>query len=240
MYSLSWDLIRSIAYFAFVSATLSTPSSNWTYRIPSKVQNGTAHARFEIDTSGGNLSLSSRQTLDAPHLNRINANSFDWWYFDAVDEDNPHTSLVVTFFTSSATAFPFLDRDEDSVLIAFVWASFANGSSWAGYLPSSLATVDIGGKGKQASLGIWEDTGFRWNALKEDLSAYEVILDAPELEVKGRLGLVAVSMYHFFVFVFFAANSNYLGSAVEITSSFTLWDSREYHIFTDCSSYRVG
>lgn len=186
------------------------------------------------------MSLSSRQTLDAPHLNRINANSFDWWYYDAVDEDNPHTSLVVTFFTSSATAFPFLDPDEDSVLIAFVWASFANGSSWAGYLPSSLATVDIGGKGKQASLGIWEDTGFRWNALKEDLSAYEVVLNVPELEVKGRLGLVAVSMYHFFVFVFFAANSNYLGSAVEITSSFTLWDSREYHIFTDCSSYRVG
>ncbi|KAK5807015.1 hypothetical protein VI817_001273 [Penicillium citrinum] len=162
-----------------------------TYRIPSKVQNGTAHARFEVDTFGGNLSLSSRQSFDAPQVNRINSDSFDWWYFDVVDEYNPLISLVVTFFKSSASAFPFLDPNEDSVLTAYVWVSFGNGPSWAGYLPASLALVDIGGK--QASLGIWEGSGFQWNALKEDLSAYEVVIDAPELEIKGRLDLVAIA-----------------------------------------------
>lgn len=140
-FKLSWAVIM-----ATLTSALSTPTAHSIYRILAEVQNGTAHARFEIDTPRGNLGDQSRLTLDAPQLNTINASVYDWWYFDAVAEDNPHESLVVAFFTSSVAAFPFLDPKEESVLNVFVWASFANGSSWAVSTPATLATVSIGGE----------------------------------------------------------------------------------------------
>lgn len=181
-----------------ISSAFSTHfPSHSIYRIPAKVQNGTAHARFEIDTSGGVLGVPSRQNLDAPQLDVINSSTFDWWYFDAVAEDDPRESLVVTFFTATAAAFPFLDPQEESVLIAYAWASFANGSTWAAYLPATLAKIDIGkddlGDGNWSS-GVWEKTGFQWAALNEELSVYEVLIDSPELSVQGKLGLVSVSL----------------------------------------------
>lgn len=181
-----------------ISSAFSTHfPSHSIYRIPAKVQNGTAHARFEIDTPGGVLGVPSRQNLDAPQLDVINSSTFDWWYFDAVAEDDPRESLVVTFFTATAAAFPFLDPQEESVLIAYAWASFANGSTWAAYLPATLAKIDIGKDelgDENWSSGVWEKTGFQWAALNEDLSVYEVSIDSPDLSVQGKLGLVSVGL----------------------------------------------
>lgn len=195
--TLSWAVIlTAAASFApgFASAFSTTHS---TYRIPATVQNEPAYVRFEVDTPGGILGIQSRQSLDAPMLDSINSSVFDWWYFDAVSLDDPRESLVLTFFTATADAFPFLDSTQKSVLIAYAWASFSNGSSWAGYLPATLATVDIGGDGEadgNVSSGMWEDTGFRWNASKEDLSAYEISVDSPELDVKGTLSFTSVRL----------------------------------------------
>ncbi|KAJ5409116.1 Hydroxyneurosporene synthase [Penicillium cosmopolitanum] len=197
--TLSWAVIlTAAASFApgFASAFSTTHS---TYRIPATVQNEPAYVRFEVDTPGGILGIQSRQSLDAPMLDSINSSVFDWWYFDAVSLDDPRESLVLTFFTATADAFPFLDSTQKSVLIAYAWASFSNGSSWAGYLPATLATVDIGGDGEadgNVSSGMWEDTGFRWNASKEDLSAYEISVDSPELDVKGTLSFTSRAPPH--------------------------------------------
>lgn len=196
VFTLSWAVILTgVATFApgFASAF----SLYSTYRIPATVQNEPAHARFEVDTPGGVLGNQSRQSLDAPMLDLINSSVFDWWYFDAVSLKDPRESLVLTFFTATADAFPFLDSTEESVLIAYAWASFRNGSSWAGYIPATLATVDIGGNGEadgNVSSGLWKDTGFRWNSLIEDLSAYEVLVDSPELNVKGKLSFTSVRL----------------------------------------------
>jgi hypothetical protein len=123
---------------------------------------------------------------------------------DAVSLDDPRESLVLTLFTATADAFPFLNSTQESVLIAYGWASFRNGSSWAGYLPATLATVDIGGDGEaggNASSGMWKNTGFRWNASKEDLSAYEISVDSPELDVKGTLSFTSVRLLSICLFL---------------------------------------
>ncbi|KAJ5683666.1 uncharacterized protein N7477_000011 [Penicillium maclennaniae] len=158
---------------------------DWKYLISSQVQNGTSQVRFDISTSEATLSSEALLKLDGPQVSSINASVFDWWYFDAVSESDPGDSIVVTFFTSSATAFPFLDPSGSSVLIAYLWASFANGTVFSEYIPATVATVAGGDSAKPPSSGNWGSTGFSWTALNEDLSEYEVVIASEEIQVEG-------------------------------------------------------
>lgn len=190
-------LVTSQATFTFPRNTTSHVLSDrgpdsWSYRIPSHVQNGTGQARFNISTPGKTLDTESLLKLDAPQLSLINASVFDWWSFDAVSDTNPRESLVVTFFTSSAAAFPFLDSTESSVLIAYLWASFDNGTVFADFVPATMATVAGGGGARTPSSGEWSSTGFRWAALKDDLSQYEIVVGSEKMQVEGRFTLNSV------------------------------------------------
>lgn len=127
-------------------------------------------------------------------MNFVNASVYDWWYFDAVSDTNSAESLVVTLFTSTAEAFPFLNPNETSVLIAYVWASFANGSTYADYVPASLAAVAGGDAAQYPSEGVWDSTGFSWTAAKDDLSQYEVVISSDVLGIDGTLSLSSVSV----------------------------------------------
>lgn len=166
-------------------------SEDWLYRIPSEVQNGTSQARFSVSTPGSTISTQALLSLDAPQLSLVNASVFDWWYFDAVSDIDSRESLVVTLFTSTANAFPFLNPNETSVLIAYIWASFANGTIYADYVPATVATVSGGDQAPNPSSGGWSSTGFNWTALKDDLSQYEVVVSSEKLQVD--LSLTSVS-----------------------------------------------
>lgn len=164
----------------------------WKHLISSRVHNGTSQVRFDISTPGATLTADALLQLDSPQVTSINASVFDWWYFDAVSDTNPGDSFVVTFFTSSATAFPFLDPSESSILIAYLWASFANGTVFSEFLPATFATV-AGGDGAAApSMGNWSSTGFSWTAQKEDLSRYEINIASEKIQVEGRFTLSSV------------------------------------------------
>lgn len=164
----------------------------WNHLISSRVQNGTSQVRFDISTPGAILTTDALLKLDSPQVTSINASVFDWWYFDAVSDTNPGDSFVVTFFTSSATAFPFLDSRESSILIAYLWASFANGTVFSEFLPATFATV-AGGDGAAApSMGNWSSAGFSWTAQKEDLSRYEINIASEKIQVEGRFTLSSV------------------------------------------------
>lgn len=164
----------------------------WNYVISSQEQNGTSQVRFDIPTPGATLSSQALLKLDSPQVALINASVFDWWYFDAVSESDPGESFVVTFFTSSATAFPFLSSNESSILIAYLWASFANGTVFSQFVPATLATVTGGDAAEFPSTGNWSSAGFSWTALKEDLSEYEIIIASKEMQVEGRFTLNSV------------------------------------------------
>ncbi|KAJ5595592.1 Hydroxyneurosporene synthase [Penicillium hispanicum] len=172
-------------------------SSRWSYRIPSHAQNGTALARFNIATPDmTTLDTETLLSLDAPHLSNVTDSAFDWWYFDAVSETDPRDSFVVTFFTSSATAFPFLDPTESSILIAYLWASFANGTVFSDYVPATLATVAGGEDAKFPSAGKWASTGFNWLALDAELSEYQIIIASERMQVEGRVSLSSQAAPH--------------------------------------------
>lgn len=175
------------------SLRASRDTSSGSYKIPSAVQNGTSKAQFEIPTPTITLDIETLFRLDAPQIDSINGSVFDWWYFDAVSETNPDDSLVVTFFSSSAEAFPFLDANETSVLNVWLWASFANGTIFADSVPATVATVTGADGAGTNSSGEWSSTGFSWAALTEDLSQYEIIIASQKLQVEGRLTLTSVS-----------------------------------------------
>ncbi|KAJ6151336.1 Hydroxyneurosporene synthase, partial [Penicillium chermesinum] len=162
---------------------------NWEYSIPSEVQHGSSSARFNISTPDTALSQHDLRMLDAPQVANITEAVFDWWYFDAVSETNPKESIVVILFSSSANAFPWLDKDLDSVLVAYLWASFGNGTVFAHYVPATLATVTGGDDTVHSSSGDWSSTGFSWTSRSRDLSQYEVRLESREMHVKGRVAL---------------------------------------------------
>ncbi|KAJ5638173.1 hypothetical protein N7490_008052 [Penicillium lividum] len=155
-----------------------------TYEIPREIQNGTANARFKIPTPNETLNTTTRLILDTPQISKVTTTSFDWWYFDAVSTTTPAESLTITLFTSSSSAFPWLDSSESSVLIAYLWASFANGSVFEEYLPATIATLSESSSAVASSSGLWSDTGFTWVA-GEELSSYRVTVDSEEMGVYG-------------------------------------------------------
>ncbi|PWY75934.1 hypothetical protein BO83DRAFT_387922 [Aspergillus eucalypticola CBS 122712] len=67
--------------------------------------------------------------LESPKLSEVNTTVFEWWYFDAVSSTNPNASIVLTFFTTTATAFPAVPQNLSSVLLTYVWATLPNGTT---------------------------------------------------------------------------------------------------------------
>lgn len=171
--------------------------TNWTYNIPRTIQNGTSTANLHIHTPNKLHTESALLSLEKPQISKVTSTSFDWWYFDAISSTNPHESLTVTLFSASATAFPWLDSTEDSVLIAYLWATFANGSSFADYVPATLASVSgeeaAAAATAAASAGQWKGTGFSWNAIGDNFENYEVIVQSQEMGVYGTFRLESVS-----------------------------------------------
>ena len=187
-------LLLSVIAEALTAFPRQKDLSQWAYRIPSHVQNGASRAQFNIATPDITaLDTDTLLSLDAPKISRVNNSVFDWWYFDAVSETDPRDSFVVTFFTSSAAAFPFLDPAESSVLIAYLWVSFANGTVFSDYVPATLATVTGGRNAEYSSAGNWSSTGFSWMAYDEDLSEYEITIASEKMQVEGRVSLSSVS-----------------------------------------------
>ncbi|KAJ5456530.1 hypothetical protein N7530_011804 [Penicillium desertorum] len=158
-------------------------SHSGSYQIPSAVQNGTSKARFDIPTP--------ETTLDIETLFRLctSDRSYQWLRVRLVT--NRDDSLVLTFFSSSAEAFPFLDANETSVLNVWLWASFANGTVFADSVPATVATVTGADAAGTNSSGEWSSTGFSWAALTENLSQYEIIISSEKLQVEGRLTLTS-------------------------------------------------
>ncbi|GFF82314.1 hypothetical protein IFM53868_03431 [Aspergillus udagawae] len=128
-------------------------------------------------------------TLSEPKVRPINTTVFDWWYFDAVSSSTPNVSIVVTLFTSTPTAFPFLppsNASSSSVLLAYLWISFANGTSYAAFADASLATVDAAGG---AIRGVWHGSGFSWTGSEE--GKYEIVIDGAGVNGSMRLSSAA-------------------------------------------------
>ncbi|KAJ5339286.1 hypothetical protein N7452_006014 [Penicillium brevicompactum] len=170
--------------------------SNGIHEVPSIVHDGPSTPNFELETLTSTLEAKNLLSLDAPQLDFINGSVFDWWYFDAVSENNPDESLVLTFFSSTAAAFPFLAANQSSILTVWIWASFANGTIFADYVPATVARLaGVDGASTTAS-GNWFPTGFGWQASTDPQFKYEVTIASEKLQVHGKFTLTSTVPYH--------------------------------------------
>ncbi|RDL41510.1 uncharacterized protein BP5553_01489 [Venustampulla echinocandica] len=149
--------------------------------IPSQVSTGNIVANF----------VSSQFGFDGPQLSAVNSTSFDWWYFDAVSPDLK-TSIVVVFFTSLSSGFPFITPSPDVTSVA-IFYSFTNGTVGAIGVPASGAVVSTVADGSQ---GYFKGVEATWVGAP-DMSYYQVDVNAPALGVVGRLKLQTKAPAHY-------------------------------------------
>ncbi|KAJ7486776.1 hypothetical protein FB451DRAFT_1228014 [Mycena latifolia] len=152
------------------------------YHIPSGISNSTSDAEFDSCVTG----------LDAPKVHPINASAFDWWYFDVVSTTpGSLASIVVVFFTSSASALPNMGPS-NTTSFAQVSGSFPNGTVFVQQAYGDGATVAVDGND---SSGNWHGIGFSWNYTPAE--GYTILIDAPEIDVKGMISFKSVAPAHY-------------------------------------------
>ncbi|KAI9046947.1 hypothetical protein LZ554_009022 [Drepanopeziza brunnea f. sp. 'monogermtubi'] len=150
-------------------------------RIPSQVATGDIQAFF----------TSSQAGLDAPHLSAVNASSFNWWYFDVFSPDLDK-SLVIVFFTTLGSAFPFVPTSEVVTQVG-IYATFPNGTFAGKYLDAAEAVITTDGNGAS---GDFVGSGAKFQGAP-DLSTYSISADSPANGIVGTFHLKARAPPHY-------------------------------------------
>ncbi|MCJ1420335.1 hypothetical protein MMC32_006692 [Xylographa parallela] len=147
-----------------------------------------------VNGSSDALFTSSAYGLDAPKVETINDTSYEWWYFDAVSEDQK-SSVVITFLVAPATGFPQSGSPDNAILSATIALSYPGQEfvSWLSSVPATEATVVSIGNGAS---GVWEGSGMDFIGTP-DLSTYVVNVDSPSIGVKGFMSLRSLAPAHY-------------------------------------------
>lgn len=143
-----------------------------------------------VNGSSNALFTSSAFGLDAPKVIPVNTTSYDWWYFDAVSEDQQY-NVVITFLIAPASGFLSSGASNNAILKTAIFLSYPGQElSYFTSLPASEAKVVSVGNGAS---GTWEGTGTGFVGTP-DLNYYVVYVDSPSIGVKGYMSLQSVSL----------------------------------------------
>jgi hypothetical protein len=151
--------------------------------IPPDPANASSIVQFNSTGSG----------LDGPHVSPINATTWDWWYFDAVAEDQSN-QVVVVFYTGQPPIGSSPNELPVQLLIGIPGSPILppNGSVSAEALASQAEITTIG----QGASGKWDGTGFSFKG-EPDLRRYVIEVDAPSIVpnggIKGSITFESVS-----------------------------------------------
>ncbi|KAJ7445613.1 hypothetical protein FB451DRAFT_1412642 [Mycena latifolia] len=110
---------------------------------------------------------------------------------DVATDPGSLASAVVVFYTTTATAFPFFPP-ADTITLAQISVSFPNGTIFNTIVPADGATVT---SEDNVSTGDWHNSGFSWTHTGD--SVYTVVIDAPDIGVKGNISLQSVAPTHY-------------------------------------------
>ncbi|KAL2814859.1 hypothetical protein BDW59DRAFT_166998 [Aspergillus cavernicola] len=137
--------------------------------------------------------ISGPDAFDGPKVIPINQTTFDWWYFDTVQEPNANgesgqPSFAITFHSTGPDGFdpltglfPFGSPPSDNLIqINLAWP---DGKTDAWVLAGGEAIFTINGDGTSAN---YTGTGCSFEGAP-DLSEYSVYIDAPEKGIVGSL-----------------------------------------------------
>ncbi|KAL4963061.1 uncharacterized protein BDV14DRAFT_95822 [Aspergillus stella-maris] len=177
---------------AFALTTATTTATASTVIVPDHAVNAPSNAQF----------ISNHTAFDGPKVFPINASTWDWWYFDAVQvspdtNSTDQASVVATFYTALPSAFEplalYAARGFTSLSLGEIVVTWPNGTRNVFLFNSTEARITTVGDG---AVGVWEspegDASFRGS---EDMRIYEVTLES-EI-VSGRIVLQAIAPPHY-------------------------------------------
>jgi hypothetical protein len=157
-----------------------TPPVKDVYRLSSVAKDGPTEVKMISDNDG----------LMSPKILPVNGSAYDLWYFDVVSSDSA-ASVVVIFYNTAPGMFPFVGSP-DSTLIVSLAVTYPNGSLTPIAVTSRLAHSATIVAQENGSSGEWHGTGFSWE-YNTVTGEYNVIIDAPEIDVKGTIHMAPVS-----------------------------------------------
>ncbi|EXJ70151.1 uncharacterized protein A1O5_06219 [Cladophialophora psammophila CBS 110553] len=129
--------------------------------------------------------------LDGPKLDKVNATTFDWWYFDIGSENlNAEATLLMVTGDAFTLGFPFTLGTSNYGILTVLQP---NDTIYQQIFLGGDATVVVSGDG---SSGNWEGTGVSWTGTP-DLSSYTVNIDVPLLGLEGTMTLKSIAPAHF-------------------------------------------
>jgi hypothetical protein len=187
---MSFELFRLSALALIVGHVFSRPQPQQ-FVVPAyRNENATAVTQY---TSG-------RDGFDAPKVHPINATTYDWWWFDAIQQPVPtegggqaQAHIVIIFYTLGSDSFEVLTEQFPNGLpsgnIVQITLAWPNGTIETPIaLPAGDAIINVEGDG---SSGNFTGTGCSWVGTP-DLSAYVVHIDVPEHDISGSLYINSV------------------------------------------------
>ncbi|KAL4957610.1 hypothetical protein BDW69DRAFT_200454 [Aspergillus filifer] len=183
--------MRLPALALLVACALTTAiATALTIIVPDHAVNAPSKAQF----------ISNDTAFDGPKVVPVNASTWDWWYFDAVQispNSADQASVVATFYNALPSGFDplaiYAARGFTSLSLGEVVVTWPNGTRHVFMFNSTEARITTVGDG---AVGVWEapegDASFKGS---EDMRVYEVTLES-EI-VSGRIVLQSIAPPHY-------------------------------------------
>ncbi|KAL2810823.1 hypothetical protein BJX63DRAFT_400993 [Aspergillus granulosus] len=143
--------------------------------------------------------ISGPSGFDAPKNRHINLTTYDWWYFDFVEELNGsggQASIAITFYTTGTNGFDALQESlpvYPSTNLITTDVTWPNGTMESFLLIAGEATFIVDGDGASANYS-GTNSGFEG---APDLSQYTVELNSPEKGIVGSLVIKSDAPAHY-------------------------------------------
>lgn len=145
--------------------------------------------------------ISDNTGFDAAKVQSVNASTYDWWYFDAVqvsDDPAQQASVVVTFYTAVASGFDFLQdyaaQGFTSLTLADAAIHWPNGTAKSYFFNATEAHITTN-TADNAVHGVWIDNPDKISFMgSPSMSTWQVEFDSAAW-ISGTVTLQSVSYF---------------------------------------------
>lgn len=139
--------------------------------------------------------------FDAAKVQPVNASTYDWWYFDAVqvsDDPAQQASVVITLYTAVSTGFDFLQayaaQGFTSLTLAEVIIHWPNGTAESYFFNSTEARITTN-TADNGVHGVWIDSPDRISFMgSPGMTTWQVEIDSAAW-ISGTVTLQSVSCF---------------------------------------------
>ena len=166
-------MIRTLSLITTLLCSLTTALEPRSYVIPAGQINGTAISDVTVGLAA----------FDGPHITYNNGSAFQWWYFDAVSTASD--ALIVVQF------YPGWTAEASAILFNAAWP---NGTTYYQVIPAGALELTTIGDGSQART-TEDGSTMTWFAA-DDLSAYHLTVNFPNLDISGTITMRSKSPAH--------------------------------------------